>query len=62
LGHINTDLAKYNFCNSFERRREADRLRPLIREALIDALLQAPDMDNRQIRDFIEREIEERIS
>jgi hypothetical protein len=62
LGHINTDLAKYDFSNSLERRKEADRLRPLIRQALIDALVQTPDMDNRQIRAFIEREIEERIS
>jgi len=40
-------------------RREADRLRPLIRKALIDELLEAPDMSADEIRESIEDQIDD---
>ena len=63
LGHINTYLkAEYEFTGGWpEQRATAARLRPAILAALTDALEKAPNMNNAQIRDFIEREIEGRI-
>jgi hypothetical protein len=63
LKHVNTYLQKFEFSGGWpEQRREGDRLRLLIREPLINALLEDPNMDNRDGRDFVEREIDERIS
>jgi hypothetical protein len=39
--------------------READRLRPLIREALIDELMENPNMSDDHIRKSIEDQIED---
>ncbi len=44
-----------------EMRRDADRLRPLIREALIDELLENPDMSAEEIRESIEDQIEDHL-
>jgi hypothetical protein len=38
-----------------------DRLRPLIREALIDELVENPDMSADEIRESIEDEIDDRV-
>jgi hypothetical protein len=42
-------------------RREADRLRPLIREALIDELVKHPDMSPDRIRESIEDQIDDDV-
>ena len=42
-----------------EMRREADRLRPLIRKALIDEVLEARDMSADEIRESIEDQIDD---
>jgi hypothetical protein len=42
-------------------RREADRLRPLIREALIDELVKNPDMGADKIRESIEDQIDDDV-
>jgi hypothetical protein len=61
LDHIARYLEQeYDFDGGFrEMRREADRLRPLIREALIDELLANPDMSAEEIRESIEDRIED---
>ena len=61
LDHIARYLAQeYDFDGGYsEMRREADRLRPLIRKALIDELLEAPDMSTEEIRESIEDHIDE---
>jgi hypothetical protein len=43
----------------WEMRREADRLRPLIREALIEELVENPDMTSEEIRESIEDQIDD---
>ncbi|MGA9210776.1 MAG: hypothetical protein WB347_23510 [Terriglobales bacterium] len=63
LKHINTHLKIYEFSGGWpEQRREADRLRLVIRQPLIDALLADPTMTNKDGRALVEREIDERIS
>ena len=42
-----------------EMRSEADRLRPLIREMLIDELFENPDMSDEEIRESIEDQIDD---
>jgi hypothetical protein len=44
-----------------EMHREADRLRPLMRKALIDELLENPDMSDEEIRESIEDQIDDGI-
>jgi hypothetical protein len=63
LDHIARYLEReYDFDGGyFEMRREADRLRPLIREALIDELLENPDMSDDEIRESIEDQIDDRL-
>jgi len=63
LGHINTYLTRsYEFSNGWrERREEAARLRPLVRERLVDALTRRPDMNAEDMRAFIEQEIDKGI-
>jgi hypothetical protein len=63
LDHIARHLAKeYEFDGEYgEMRREADRLRPLIREALIEQLLQNPDMSADEIRKSIEDQIDDGV-
>jgi hypothetical protein len=63
LGHIAKYLEEeYEFTGGYgEMRREADRLRPLIREALIDELVEDPDMIADEIRESIEDQIDDRI-
>jgi hypothetical protein len=63
LDHIARYLEEeYEFDDGYaEMRREADRLRPLIRQALIEELLENPDMNSEEIRESIEAEIEERL-
>ena len=60
LDHIMRYLAKeFDFDGGYgEMRREADRLRPLIRETLIDELLENPEMSADEIRESIEDHIE----
>ena len=41
--------------------RDADRLRPLIREALIEELLENPDMSGEEIRESIEDQIDDEL-
>jgi hypothetical protein len=59
LDHIARYLEEeYDFTGGVpEMRREADRLRPLIREALIDELVENPDMSAEEIRKSIEDQI-----
>jgi hypothetical protein len=61
LDHIARYLQQeYDFDGGYsEMRREADRLRPLIRKALIDELLENPDMSNDEIRESIEDQIDD---
>jgi hypothetical protein len=61
LDHIARYLKKeYDFDGGYsEMRREADRLRPLIRKALIDELLKNPDMSADEIRESIEDQIDD---
>jgi hypothetical protein len=63
LDHIARYLEQeYEFDGGYgEMRREADRLRPLIREALIDELLENPDMSADEIRESIEDQIEDHV-
>jgi hypothetical protein len=63
LDHIARYLEQeYDFDGGYgERRREADRLRPLIREALIEELLENPDMSADEIRESIEDQIKDRV-
>lgn len=63
LDHIARYLEKeYEFDGGYaERHREADRLRPLIREGLIDELLEHPDMSYDEIQESIEDQVDERI-
>jgi excisionase family DNA binding protein len=63
LDHIARYLeAEYEFDGDFwEVRREADRLRPLIREALIEELQENPDMTNEEIRESIEDQIDDAL-
>jgi bisphosphoglycerate-independent phosphoglycerate mutase (AlkP superfamily) len=51
---------EYEFDGGYaERRREAERLRPLIREGLIDELVENPNMSADEIRESIEDQIDE---
>ena len=63
LGHIAGYLEdEYNFDGGYsEMRREADRLRPLIREALIDELVENLAMSADEIRESIEDQIDDRL-
>jgi hypothetical protein len=60
LDHIARYLEQeYEFDGGYaEMRREAQRLRPLIRQALIDALVKTPSMSDDEIRTNIEGQIE----
>lgn len=61
LNHIARYLEEeYEFDGGFsEMRREADRLRPLIRKALIEELLENSDMSGEEIRESIEEQIDD---
>jgi len=61
LDHIARYLeAEYDFDGGYsEMRQEADRLRPLIREALIDKLVKNPGMSVDEIRESIEDQIDD---
>ena len=61
LGHIAQYLQQeYEFEGGYgAMRREADRLRPLIREALIDELVENPAMSADEIRESIEDQIDD---
>jgi len=61
LDHIARYLKQeYDFDGGYgEMSREADRLRPLIREALIDEVLENPDMSAEEIRESIEDQIDD---
>jgi hypothetical protein len=63
LDHIARYVEKeYEFDGGYAAmRREADRLRPLIREALIDELVENPAMSADEIRESIEDQIEDRL-
>jgi hypothetical protein len=63
LDHVARYLEEeYDFDGGYsEMRREADRLRPLIREALIDELVENPAMSADEIRESIEDQIEDRL-
>ena len=63
LDHIARYLEEeYEFDGGYrEMRREADRLRPLIRETLIDELLENPDLSAEEIRESIEDQIEDLV-
>ena len=63
LDHIARYLEEeYDFDGGYsELRREADRLRPLIREALIDELVENPDMSAEEIRESIEDQIDDQL-
>jgi hypothetical protein len=63
LGHIARYLEdEYDFDGGYsEMRREADRLRPLIREALIDELVENPAMSVDEIRESIEDQIDDDV-
>jgi hypothetical protein len=63
LDHIAVYLQQeYDFDGGYsEMRREADRLRPLVREALIDELVENPKMSADEIREGIEGQIEEHL-
>src|ERR1035437_101578 len=63
LDHIARYLEnEYAFDGGYaEMRREADRLRPLIREALIDELVKNPGMGADEIRESIEDQIEDGV-
>jgi hypothetical protein len=61
LDHIARYLdEEYEFDGGYaEMRAEADRLRPLIREALIDELVKNPNMSADQMRATIEEQIDD---
>ena len=63
LDHIARYLEQeYEFDGGYlEVCREADRLRPLIREALIEALLENSDMNSEEIRESIEDQIDDNL-
>jgi hypothetical protein len=62
LGHIAKYLEEEEFKGRYwEMLRERDRLRPLIREALIDELMEDPDMSDDEIRESIEDQIDEGV-
>jgi excisionase family DNA binding protein len=63
LDHIARYLEnEYDFDGGYSAmRREADRLRPLIREALLDELVKNPDMSAEEIRESIEDQIDDRL-
>ena len=63
LDHIAQYLEEeYEFDGGYsEMRREADRLRPLIREALIDELVENPGMSAEEIRESIEDQIDDDV-
>jgi hypothetical protein len=63
LRHIARYLEEeYEFDGGYgEMRRAADRLRPLIREALIDELVENPDMSADEIRESIEDQIDDQL-
>jgi hypothetical protein len=63
LDHIARYLeAEYEFDGGYlEMSRVADRLRPLIREALIEELMENSDMSNDEIRESIEDQIDDRL-
>jgi excisionase family DNA binding protein len=63
LDHIARHLEEeYDFDGRYaEMRREADRLRPLIREALIDELVENSAMSADEIRESIEDQIDEGV-
>jgi hypothetical protein len=63
LDHIARHLAgAYEFDGGYgELRREADRLRPLIREALIEELLENSDLSADEIRKSIEDQIDDGV-
>ena len=63
LDHVARYLEdEYNFDGGYaEMRREAARLRPLIREALIDELVENPDMSGDEIRESIEDQIDDGV-
>jgi hypothetical protein len=63
LSHIAQYLEdEYEFDGGYAAmRREADRLRPLIREALIDELVENPAMSAAEIRESIEGQIDDAL-
>jgi hypothetical protein len=63
LDHIARYLeAEYDFDGGYaEMRREAERLRPVIREALIDKLVKNPGMSADEIRESIEDQIDDGV-
>jgi len=63
LGHIEKYLEEeYEFKGGYwEILRERDRLRPLIREALIDELLEDPDMTDDEILESIEGKVDDHL-
>jgi hypothetical protein len=63
LGHIAKYLEKeYTFDGGdWERMREVNRLRPLIREALIEELIEHPEMSAEEIRESIEDQIDDAL-
>jgi hypothetical protein len=63
ISHIERYLQQeYDYDGEYqEMRSDADRLRPLIRAALIDELMENPDMSNDDIRESIEDETDNRL-
>jgi hypothetical protein len=63
LDHIARYLEQeYEFDGGYaEMRRETQRLRPLIREALIDALMKTPSMSDDEIRASIEGQVDDGV-
>jgi hypothetical protein len=62
LDHIARYLEEeYEFDSNWEMRREAERLRPIIREELIDELLENPAMSYDEIQASIEDQVDEHI-
>jgi hypothetical protein len=60
LAHIARYLVQeYTFDGYSAMRRKADRLRPVVREELIEELLEDPHMSDDEIRETIEYEIDE---
>lgn len=63
LGHIARYLEKgYTFDGGdLERLLETNRLRPLIREALIEELVEDPEMSAEEIRESIEEQVDDAL-
>ena len=63
LGYIAKYLeTEYTFDGGiWERQREVNRLRPLIREALIEELVEDPEMNAEEIRKSIEEQIDDAL-